>query len=347
MIYTAKIEQTFAYPKRMKYIPNTDSFIEKNCDSLSYVRGVRQPYGWLVESGTPPCDHLDVIVMTDKEYALGDTEQVRIVGVFRRNDGDHKLVGVTLNRDITDFSQLPDSEKEDMHRLYPREDKGEGWFGREAAEQIIMDFFSRRKRKTIITVQHTESLHHTNGMIGAWGDWELTEFGRTQAFGIGKWLLYEDCDKCFNMYVSDLKRALQTAEEINKTLFISPIVTDVIREVNAGAGNGQSREWYDSHKLPRPDVYDPDYKPFPDAESDRELWQRLLPFYEEITSNNMQRILIVSHGTTLSFLQAMLMGYRFEDIEKFRFNGVGGSVSKFIIEPNGKTVAQYINQRVC
>ena len=92
MIYTAKIEQTFAYPKRMKYIPNTDSFIEKNCDSLSYVRNVRQPYGWLVESGTPPCDHLDVILMTDKEYCLGDTEQVRIIGVFCRNDGDHKLV---------------------------------------------------------------------------------------------------------------------------------------------------------------------------------------------------------------------------------------------------------------
>ncbi len=143
MIFTAKIEQTYAYPKRMKYIADTDSFIEKDCDSLSYVRGVRQPYGWLTESGTPPCEHLDVIVMTDKEYALGDTEKVRIIGVFRRNDGDHKLVGVTLDRDIVDFSQLSDSEKEDMHRLYPREDKGEGWFDREIAEQIINKFFSK------------------------------------------------------------------------------------------------------------------------------------------------------------------------------------------------------------
>lgn len=29
MIYTVKIEQTFAYPKRMKYIARTDSFIER------------------------------------------------------------------------------------------------------------------------------------------------------------------------------------------------------------------------------------------------------------------------------------------------------------------------------
>ena len=43
MIYTVKIEQSFAYPKRMKYVSKTDSFIEKDCDSLSYVRNVRQP----------------------------------------------------------------------------------------------------------------------------------------------------------------------------------------------------------------------------------------------------------------------------------------------------------------
>jgi len=151
MIYTAKIEQTFAYPKRMKYMPDTNSFIEKDCDSLFYLRNVRQPYGWLVESGTPPCDHLDVIIMTDKEYALGDTESVCIIGVFLRNDGDNKLVGVPLERNIEDFTQLSDTEKEDLHRLYPREGKEEGWFGRKAAEKVINDFFTQRHCKSIIT----------------------------------------------------------------------------------------------------------------------------------------------------------------------------------------------------
>lgn len=347
MIFTAKIEQTFAYPKRMKYIAKTDSFIEKDCDSLSYVRNVRQPYGWIKESGTPPCEHLDVIVMTDKEYELGDEEKVRIIGVFCRNDGDNKLVGVPLDRQIDDFSQLGETEKEDMHRLYPKEDKGEGWFGREKAEEIIEKFLSRTRRKTIITVQHTQSQHHINGMIGAWGDWELTQAGKDHAYEIGKWLLYEDCDKCFDMYVSDLKRAVQTAEQINRTLEIKPIITDVIREVNAGAGNGQPREWYDCNKKKCPDIYDPDYKPFADAESDRELWNRLYPFYQEIISNDKERILIVSHGTTLSFLQSMLLGFCFEDIAKVRFNGVAGAVSKFKINSDGKRIAEYINQRVC
>lgn len=29
--------------------------------------------------------------------------------------------------------------------------------------------------KTIITIQHTQAVHHTNGMVGSWTDWELTE----------------------------------------------------------------------------------------------------------------------------------------------------------------------------
>ena len=47
-----------------------------------------------------------------------------------------------MDRDIDDFSELAETEKEDMHRLYPRERAGEGWFGRECAERILRDFFA-------------------------------------------------------------------------------------------------------------------------------------------------------------------------------------------------------------
>ena len=48
MIYTVKIEQTYAYPKRMKYVSKTDSFIKNNNYGLSYVRNVLQPYGKVI-----------------------------------------------------------------------------------------------------------------------------------------------------------------------------------------------------------------------------------------------------------------------------------------------------------
>lgn len=346
MIYTAKIEQTYTYPKRMKYLADFDTFIEKDCSSLSYDRNVKQPYGWIKESGTPPCKHLDVIIMTDREYELGDEDEVRIIGVFCRNDGDHKLVGVRKDRDINDFSELSDTEKENMHRLYPKEDAGEGWFGRERADEIITTYFQQKKRKIIITIQHAEAQHHLNGMIGGWGDWELTEHGREQAEELGEWLYKEGCAEGFHMITSDLKRAYQTAEGINKVLNLKPEVNSIIREVSAGAGNGTPREWYQANKIPKDDSYDPDYRPFPDAESDRDLWKRLYPFYQEITSNDMDKIILVSHGTTLSFLQSMLAGYSFHDIKRVRFRGCACAVTKFEIEPQGKVIMPYINHRV-
>lgn len=345
MNYTAKIEQTNAYMKRMRYMPNTDTFEEKDCDSLSYIRNMPFPYGWIKESGTPPCEHLDVIVVTDEPCELGDEIPVRVIGVFCRSDGDNKLVAVPVSRTETDISELSDSESDALHRLYPKLGKGEGWFGKECAEKVILEFFSCKKRKIIITVQHTESEHHINGHIGAWGNWNLTERGREQAFEVGKWLLWEDCHRGFKMYCSDQPRAVQTAEEMNRSLGITPVYSELIREVNAGEGNGKPRDWYREHEAPK-NGYDPDYKPFPDAESDKELWDRLTPFYKQIMENDEERILIVSHGTTLSFLQSMIMGYSFEDIQKYRFNGSGGSMSKFVIEPNGKRIAYYINHRI-
>lgn len=143
MNYTAKIEQTYDYPNRMKYIAETDSFIEKPYKSLMYERHFRWPYGWIKETGTPPHEHLDVIVMSDCGYQLGEEVPVRIIGVFRRGDGDHKLVGVTEDREIFDLSELTEKEREDLHRLYPRADAGEGWFGSECACEIIAAFMGK------------------------------------------------------------------------------------------------------------------------------------------------------------------------------------------------------------
>lgn len=155
MIYTVKIEQTNDYQRRRKYIPETDSFVEKDCDSLHYVRNVYQyPYGWMTESGTPPGAHLDVMILTDKHFELGDVAQVRVIGVFIRNDGDHKLMSVLTDRDITEFDQLTDEEKDNLFKLYPYVFEGEGWFGAERAKQVIEEFFlQRRSRSAAIVVR--------------------------------------------------------------------------------------------------------------------------------------------------------------------------------------------------
>ena len=45
--------------------------------------------------------------------------------------------------------------------------------------------------KTIITIQHTQSVHHTNGMVGSWTDWDLSELGIEQAKRIAERLKSE------------------------------------------------------------------------------------------------------------------------------------------------------------
>ena len=202
------------------------------------------------------------------------------------------------------------------------------------------------RRKTIIMVQHTQSVHHTNGHAGAWGDWDLTELGHRQAAAIGQYLKKEGVEQNFVLYSSDLKRAAQTSEEICRFTGLKPIFHKEIREVNAGAGNGKPWDWFNANKIPPADEYDADYRPFPDAESDRDLWDRLYPFYREMITSADEKILIVSHGTALSFLQSMLMGQSLEDRAVFRFNGASGSVSCFEIETDNRVTAKYINRQI-
>ena len=197
--------------------------------------------------------------------------------------------------------------------------------------------------KTIILVQHTESEHHVNNHIGAWHDWDLTARGREQAFRIGEWLKRGGCDDTCSMFVSPLRRARQTAEEINRSLGITPVVREELREVNAGRGNGRTREWYRENAAPRGPVFDPDHRDFPDAESDRDLWNRVLPFFREMIASPSERIIVVSHGTAISFLQSMLAGHSVEDRGRFRCNGSSGSVSRYTVGNSGLVTADFIN----
>ena len=154
--------------------------------------------------------------------------------------------------------------------------------------------------KNIITVQHTQSIHHTNGMIGSWTDWDLSDLGIEQAENIGKNFEIELANKNYIMYSSDLLRAKRTAEIIAKYLKISPILTEVLRERNLGAAVGKSVKW--AHENTKVWERMIDDRAFDGAESRRDAWNRVLLFYNEIINNDNENIIIVSHGDTLSIL---------------------------------------------
>lgn len=195
--------------------------------------------------------------------------------------------------------------------------------------------------KTIITIQHTQSVHHTNGMVGSWTDWELSELGVTQAKSIGAKLKDELEGRKFVMYSSDLLRAKQTAENVGEYLGISPILRSELRERNLGKCCGKSVQWLRENIEQQEKTIDD--RLFSDAESRRDEWNRLKPFFDEIMSNDEENVIIVSHGDLLSVFNTMFLGLEVEAINECELFGLSGGVSYMFENNEGKRFIKLIS----
>ena len=195
--------------------------------------------------------------------------------------------------------------------------------------------------KTIITIQHTQSVHHTNGMVGSWTDWELSELGVAQAEMIGEKLKTELAGRNFVMYSSDLLRAKQTAEHVGKHLGSEPILKKELRERNLGKCCGKSVQWLRENLECQEKTIDD--RLFSDAESRRDKWNRLKPFFEEIMANDEENIILVSHGDLLSVFNAMFLGLDVEAINTCELFGLAGGVSYMFVNDEGKRFVKRIS----
>ena len=185
--------------------------------------------------------------------------------------------------------------------------------------------------KNIITIQHTQSIHHTNGMVGSWTDWDLSELGVEQANKIGEKLAKQLEGKQYVMYASDLLRAKHTGEIVAEYLGITPIIRQELRERNLGKCCGKSVQWLRENLEMQERTIDD--RLFSDAESRRDEWNRLKPLFDEIMASEDENIIIVSHGDLLSVFNAMFLGLPVESLNDFELFGMAGGVS-FLFENN-------------
>ncbi len=188
--------------------------------------------------------------------------------------------------------------------------------------------------KRIITIQHTQSVHHTNGMVGSWTDWELTELGKAQAESIGKKLSRELLSGEFDLQdttiiSSDLLRARETAAPLAEYMGLDVQLNPLLREENLGEAVGKSIKWATDYRSPTK-TYDD--RPFEGAETRREFWNRVKMAEEQILENPARLIFVVSHGVTLSVWQEIWQG---RDICPYEYKGMAGGVSFFDIDENG------------
>ncbi len=193
--------------------------------------------------------------------------------------------------------------------------------------------------KNIVTIQHTQSVHHTNGMIGSWTDWPLSEFGAEQAETLGRNLAAELASGHYVMYTSDLLRARQTAEIVAKYLDITPVADAALRERNLGDAIGKTSAWareryqayYDGTRKRSIDD-----KVFQGAESVREAYGRIGGFVDRLLALPNERIIVVSHGDALSIFNAVWLRLEVGRLNDCRISGHPGGVSFMAEDADGK-----------
>lgn len=196
--------------------------------------------------------------------------------------------------------------------------------------------------KHIITVQHPQSQHHVNGMVGSWTDWRLTEKGLRQAEAIAKHLKeIIPSGSTFTIYSSDLKRTKETAQIIEKSLESAPNYLSSLRERNLGKCCGKSVKWLKENI--EQEELTVDDRLFSDAESRRDVWNRLLPTYQSIMSSDDEWAIIVSHGDLLAVWNAMFLGLPVEFLNEADIFGYAGGISFMFVNQNGKHIIKQIS----
>ncbi len=197
------------------------------------------------------------------------------------------------------------------------------------------------KTKNIITIQHPESVHHTNGMIGSWTDWELSEKGKHQSVNIANKLKVELEGEKYSIYCSTLLRTKQTAEIVGEILDTKITLTDALKERSLGKAIGKSVKWLrENIENEEITVYD---RCFSDAESRSDVWERLLPFYKKMINNEEENIILISHGDTLSIFNALWLELDIEYLNKINLSGVSGGVSFLYQTSLGKRIIKKIS----
>lgn len=188
--------------------------------------------------------------------------------------------------------------------------------------------------RNVITIQHTQSIHHTNGMVGSWTDWDLSELGVAQAHRIGERLAKQLSAQHFSMYASDLLRAKHTAQIVGEHLGLSPVLAPELRERNLGRCVGKSVQWLRENIEVQERTIDD--RMFSDAESRRDVWNRLAPFFSRPINGGEENIIIVSHGDLLSVFNAMWLGLPVESLNSMELFGLAGGVSFLTEGDDGK-----------
>ena len=159
---------------------------------------------------------------------------------------------------------------------------------------------------SIIFETHSLSEDNELGRATGWLDGRLSERGRGLARELGD---RRRDDGIAAVYVSDLGRAVETAEIAFAGTDMPVFRDERLRECNYGLLNGVLRAQLDAQG---PDSLD---EPFPAGESWREAVLRVEAFLHELAiQHDGGRVLVIGHMATWYGLEAAANGARLDDV---------------------------------
>ena len=197
----------------------------------------------------------------------------------------------------------------------------------------------------LILVRHGISEWNKKGWWTGWKDPDLAKEGYEEAKKAGQKLRDIGIDKA---YTADLKRTIQTLEEIKKVLKIQDIPTVVdwhLRERNYGDLAGKNKwdlkkQYGEEQFMKWRRGWD---EPIPNGETLKDVYERLIPYYKKIIVPDLlsgKNVIISASGNSLRALVKYIEDISENDISKLEI-GLG-EVYVYKIDKEGKVVSKDI-----
>ncbi len=167
----------------------------------------------------------------------------------------------------------------------------------------------------IYFTRHGQTEWNVAGKLQGWQNSKLTNKGIESAKRLSQRLKDVDFDL---IYSSSQARAVETAELIRGDKDTDIITLEDLREIGFGSWEGMKiddikdrySEQYDTY-LNRPHLYKPT-----EGETLEDIYNRLESALEAILSNDVENILLVSHGVTLKVLTSIIKDIPIHELSK-------------------------------
>lgn len=103
-----------------------------------------------------------------------------------------------------------------------------------------------------------------------------------------------------------------------------------LREINFGSATGKSKEWFNANKTPlAPGSSALYHRWLPDAESDKDVYDRVSKFVGFLEATGDEQVIVVGHGGSLQMFTLSWLGIPTETLKHINFFGSAGGVSFF------------------